>query len=66
MTEVINMAIRAERVGNNCKGEETIKGKLSQVVTYKSGESVAVPINKDGSIKWYEDKLKPNQEVHTK
>lgn len=33
-------------------------GKLSKVLEYESGARVEIPINKDGSIKWYEDKPK--------
>lgn len=33
-------------------------GKLSQVVEYKSGAKVAIPINSDGTVKWYQDKPK--------
>lgn len=33
-------------------------GKLSRVVEFDSGAAVEIPINVDGSVKWYEDKLK--------
>lgn len=33
-------------------------GKLSRVVEFGSGATVEIPINTDGSVKWYEDKLK--------
>lgn len=33
-------------------------GKLSKVVEYKTGARVEIPLNKDGSIRWYEDKPK--------
>lgn len=33
-------------------------GKLSKVIEYGSGARVEIPINKDGSIRWYEDKPK--------
>lgn len=33
-------------------------GKLSQILEYDSGERVEIPINKDGSVKWLEDKVK--------
>ncbi len=36
-------------------------GRLSKVIEYNSGTRVEIPINKDGSIKWYEDK--PKEEV---
>lgn len=31
------------------------KGKLSQVLEWKSGARVEIPINRDGSLKWYDD-----------
>lgn len=36
-------------------------GKLLQVAEYKSGARVAIPINSDGTVKWYEDKPKKVQ-----
>lgn len=33
-------------------------GNLSKVLRYESGAEVEIPINKDGSIRWYEDKPK--------
>ena len=33
-------------------------GRLSKVVEYGTGARVEVPINPDGSIRWYEDKPK--------
>ena len=33
-------------------------GKLSKVVEFGSGARVEIPINKDGTVKWYPDKLK--------
>lgn len=33
-------------------------GKLSRVLRYQSGTKVEIPINKDGSIRWYPDKPK--------
>lgn len=33
-------------------------GKLSKVIEYDSGVRVEIPINRDGSVKWYQDKLK--------
>ena len=32
------------------------KGKLSKIITYKNGSRVEIPINRDGSIKWFDDK----------
>ncbi len=44
------------------KEENTIRittkaenGKLSKVVTYGTGTRVEIPINKDGSIKYFDD-----------
>lgn len=33
-------------------------GKVSQVIEYGTGASVEIPINSDGSVRWYEDRLK--------
>ena len=30
-------------------------GKLSKVLEYDSGKRVEIPINKDGSVKWFDD-----------
>lgn len=30
-------------------------GKLSKVIEYGSGTRVEIPINRDGSIKWFDD-----------
>ena len=30
-------------------------GKLSKVLEYESGARVEIPINKDGSVKWFDD-----------
>lgn len=37
-------------------------GKVSQVLEYESGNRVEIPINKDGTVRWFEDILK----VHKK
>lgn len=50
MSNVIRTSVRAERT-------ETEEGKLSTVITYESSVDVAIPINKDGSIKWLDDSL---------
>ena len=34
-------------------------GKLSKVIEYGNGTRVEIPINKDGTVKWLPDKLKP-------
>ena len=31
-------------------------GKLSKVIEYETGETIEIPINCDGSVKWYQDK----------
>lgn len=33
-------------------------GKLSKVVEYGTGARVEIPMNPDGSVRWYEDKPK--------
>lgn len=33
-------------------------GKVSKVVEFSTGKRVELPVNKDGSIKWYSDKKK--------
>ena len=33
-------------------------GKLSKVIQYGTGTRVEIPINKDGSVRWYKDKIK--------
>lgn len=33
----------------------TEDGKLSKVIEYSSGARVAIPVNNDGSIKWFDD-----------
>ena len=43
------------------------KGRLSRVITFKNGKRVEIPINCNGSIKWFGDSLlikkqKTNQE----
>jgi hypothetical protein len=30
-------------------------GKLSKVIEYGSGAKVEIPINSDGSVKWFDD-----------
>lgn len=38
-------------------------GKLCKVIEYKSGDRVQIPINPDGTIKWYDDsQLKKTKE----
>lgn len=40
----------------------TDDGRISKVIEYSTGTKVEIPVNKDGSIKWYADKFK-GQEV---
>lgn len=39
-------------------------GKLSKVIEYDSGERLEIPINKDGSIRWLEDRTKDQNVVY--
>ena len=32
-------------------------GKLSKVIQYSTGAKIEIPINKDGSVRWYKDKV---------
>ena len=34
------------------------RGRLTQVIEYGTGTSVEIPLNSDGSVKWYEDKIR--------
>lgn len=38
-------------------------GRLSKVIDYGNGSRVEIPINKDGSVKWFDDSalLKSNK-----
>lgn len=38
-------------------------GKLTKVVEFDTGEKVELPINKDGSIKWFNDNQLIKEEV---
>ena len=33
------------------------RGRLSTVLEYESGTRVEIPINKDGSVKWFDDTI---------
>lgn len=33
-------------------------GELAQVIEYGTGNRVEIPINYDGSVRWYEDRIK--------
>lgn len=37
---------------------KTNNGKRSRVIKYGTGKRVEIPINKDGSVRWYEDRAK--------
>ena len=37
--------------------------KLSQVLEFKDGQRIEVPLNMDGSIRWYKDKMKQNAQL---
>lgn len=32
-------------------------GKLYRVIRYETGSTVQIPINKDGSVKWFDDEV---------
>ena len=38
-------------------------GRLSTVVEYPSCNRIEIPINKDGSVRWFEDANKKNEKV---
>lgn len=42
------------RVITRAEQTETGEGKMSKILEFKSG-SVEIPINKDGSVKWFDD-----------
>lgn len=37
-------------------------GSLSKVIEYGSGTKLEIPVNKDGSVRWYVDKPKRTAE----
>lgn len=41
------------------------KGKLSQVLEWESGARVEIPINRDGSVKWFDDSKLIKKESRT-
>lgn len=43
------------RILTRAEVTETGLSKLSQVADFGSGKEVAIPINPDGSIKWFDD-----------
>lgn len=36
-------------------------GKRSHVIKYETRKRVEIPINSDGSVRWYEDRVKTNE-----
>lgn len=32
------------------------RGRLTQVIEYGTGTSIEIPLNSDGTVRWYEDK----------
>ena len=40
-------------------------GRLSKVLEFASGQRVEIPLNRDGSIKWLEDKMKEERQRET-
>jgi hypothetical protein len=36
------------------------RGRLTQVIEYGTGTSVEIPLNSDGTVRWYEDKPRQN------
>ena len=50
---------REVKILTRAEATETGESKLSKIVDFGKGKEVAVPINRDGSIKWFDDsKLK--------
>lgn len=33
-------------------------GRCSHVIKYETGKRVEIPINSEGSVRWYEDRMK--------
>ena len=50
MYSICTLSMKAEKTANGT-------GKLSKVITYESGNRVEIPINPDGSVKWFDDTL---------
>ena len=36
------------------------RGRLTQVIEYGTGTNVEIPLNSDGTVRWYEDKPRLN------
>lgn len=45
---IVRMSYKVEKTTDG-------KSKLSRVIEGKNGERVEIPINKDGTIKWFDD-----------
>ncbi len=43
------------RVSTRAELTEEGKSKMSKVINFATGNRVEVPINKDGSVKWFDD-----------
>lgn len=49
------------RVSTRAELTKEGKSKLSKVIDFATGNRVEIPINKDGSVKWFDDsKLRKN------
>jgi len=48
MNDVNKVWTKAEKTGKK-------EVKLSRVIEFDSGNQIAIPIHKDGSIKWFDD-----------
>ena len=73
MLPVLDIPVIVSTMPRNCKQkitkqrriknmiETSIKadeGKLYTVIKFSDNSKIEIPINSDGSVKWYEDKLK--------
>ena len=47
--------VRCEQMEEVKKILKAEDGKLSTVLEYSSGARVEIPINRDGSVKWFDD-----------
>lgn len=45
------------------RGIKSENGKLYEILEFDSGSRVEIPINKDGSIKWFDDEKLRKKEV---
>lgn len=51
----LNKKVRCEPMKEVKKILKAEDGKLSTVLEYSSGARVEIPINRDGSVKWFDD-----------